>query len=640
MKRTYTYIIGAAFMILTPIFLWAGLGGQQTPDLTDDGRVDYADLSILYSQWGTSGSTIVNGGAPPPPVNYDPLQGKPFPRLSAFTWGGAVPWYAARFDHLNNGQSSVQELNQIKTFNPDITYTVTKDIQKGLDNNSLPDEWKVKTSTGQICTIYGGSTFHNYTDYAPQLSTYGNKRYNEWVPEYYASIIDLNVFDGWATDGLWEKFYGGAPCDTDIDLDRNGVNDYTEHGTTWVNSTLRDAAIKTIQNIRAYLGPNKLWIVNSGGPHDFGASDSNGFIHEHLTGIYNFSWTKNRYKLWRDTSVEPLVIISNGDTIGGSPMSPSRNDFQRMRYLLGFALLNDAYFDFTDYQAAGEHYWVEYYDEYDSNLGYPLGEGQESSSGAWVRFFDNGLVVINGLDSGDVTVRASEITSLDPVAGRTYYRFAGGQDLAINGSQAMNNGQEVTDSNPLVLKNRSTNPTVSDAVILFYQPTTIVSDIIIDNWQSGTSPGSRSPGDDEGNTLTGFIQEEGSCEDGVAYYTVRCALRQNRGTYHSPPYAYASGGSNAQGMFTPNIGIAGTYDVYEWHGSVINGSSMATNVTYTINYAGGSENKTVDQSQNIGQWNKLGTYSFNAGQNGNVTIQAQGAQGTVMADAIRFVYQP
>jgi hypothetical protein len=58
----------------------------------------------------------------------------------------------------------------------------------------------------------------------------------------------------------------------------------------------------------------------------------------------------------------------------------------------------------------------------------------------------------------------------------------------------------------------------------------------------------------------------------------------------------------------------------------------------------GSELDTVwkDQSQNVGQWNQLGTelYYFAAGTASVVLSDGPGADGVVLADAIKFERQP
>jgi hypothetical protein len=58
-----------------------------------------------------------------------------------------------------------------------------------------------------------------------------------------------------------------------------------------------------------------------------------------------------------------------------------------------------------------------------------------------------------------------------------------------------------------------------------------------------------------------------------------------------------------------------------------------------INHANGRTIKAVNQRINAGQWNSLGTYTFKKGISGNVIITAQGADGKVMADAVRFVFR-
>jgi len=57
--------------------------------------------------------------------------------------------------------------------------------------------------------------------------------------------------------------------------------------------------------------------------------------------------------------------------------------------------------------------------------------------------------------------------------------------------------------------------------------------------------------------------------------------------------------------------------------------------TYVIHHAGGTSRVTVDQTQNGGQWNTLGTYVMQPGQNHRVELANQ-MGGDVVADAIKF----
>ena len=68
-------------------------------------------------------------------------------------------------------------------------------------------------------------------------------------------------------------------------------------------------------------------------------------------------------------------------------------------------------------------------------------------------------------------------------------------------------------------------------------------------------------------------------------------------------------------------------------------SVYAANVPVDINHASGTASMTVDQTSSGGQWNLLGTYDFDAGTSGSITIDNAGTSGHVIADAVRFAAQ-
>ncbi len=90
--------------------------------------------------------------------------------------------------------------------------------------------------------------------------------------------------------------------------------------------------------------------------------------------------------------------------------------------------------------------------------------------------------------------------------------------------------------------------------------------------------------------------------------------------------------------FTPQIPEAGSYQVYMWWPA---DKGNANNTPVDIVHANGTATVTVNQQQNGGQWVLLGTYNFNAGGAGHVTIRNGGTSNKkkVMADAVRF-YKP
>jgi hyaluronate lyase len=97
----------------------------------------------------------------------------------------------------------------------------------------------------------------------------------------------------------------------------------------------------------------------------------------------------------------------------------------------------------------------------------------------------------------------------------------------------------------------------------------------------------------------------------------------------------ASGSGAGTVTFAPKL-TAGLYQVYVWW-SAENAAANASNVPMTITHAGGSTALQVNQRQTGGQWVSLGAYTFNTGTSGKVVISSSGANGHVLADAVRFV---
>jgi len=97
------------------------------------------------------------------------------------------------------------------------------------------------------------------------------------------------------------------------------------------------------------------------------------------------------------------------------------------------------------------------------------------------------------------------------------------------------------------------------------------------------------------------------------------------------------------GTWTPLISQAGNYEVYAWWTA---GDGRINDAKYTINHAGGSDLVVVDQKTNGGQWNYLGTYNFNSGTSGSVSVSDESTDpnyvpgsisDSVCADAVRFL---
>src|SRR5262245_27449209 len=86
--------------------------------------------------------------------------------------------------------------------------------------------------------------------------------------------------------------------------------------------------------------------------------------------------------------------------------------------------------------------------------------------------------------------------------------------------------------------------------------------------------------------------------------------------------------------WTVTVAATGSYKLYaKWPAS----SANATDAQFTVTHAGGTSTVSANQRINGGQWNLLGTYTFNAGSSYKVDLLDQVTAGKVAADAIYFV---
>jgi len=80
----------------------------------------------------------------------------------------------------------------------------------------------------------------------------------------------------------------------------------------------------------------------------------------------------------------------------------------------------------------------------------------------------------------------------------------------------------------------------------------------------------------------------------------------------------------------------GSYEVFAWWPILT--YSMGQNVAYEVHHAEGVTTVRKHQGLNGGQWNSLGTYTFDAGSHVVQIHNGEAGPGTyVVADAVRFV---
>jgi RHS repeat-associated protein len=102
------------------------------------------------------------------------------------------------------------------------------------------------------------------------------------------------------------------------------------------------------------------------------------------------------------------------------------------------------------------------------------------------------------------------------------------------------------------------------------------------------------------------------------------------GGYYATNYQHHAAGTGTSSFtWTLNVPSSGTYEAYaRW----TQHPNRATNAKYTVSHAGGADVVTVNQEVGGGNWQLLGTYSFNAGA-ATVSL-SDDADGYVIADAV------
>jgi len=545
-----------------------------------------------------------------------------YPRTSVFNWGGApVEWYA-KFDLIDTPSNEASFVNGIKAINPNAIVLPTRDWNYAAGIEPVPDEWYVRDSKGNKFPIYGGGwNLVDFSNFCPRSSYYGNKRYNEYLPEWVVQYSNLSVVDGVACDGIWEYPYQ-TDVDKDVDLDRNGVNDWDEHGRDWITARWLEGVEAILSRIHGLIGEHP-FLVNTGRFHSWGWETTTGVLLEKSWALYDWDWWKSTNDEWLKKAPQPhaqLVEGWAGYRHSGGP-EKSKNDFITMRFLLTSTMLGDGYFTFCDIEA-NEHAYNKYFDEFDLDIGFPTTDAQELSNGVWIRFFDKGVSLVNPTGS-DQYVSDGDLSSRSGYAG-PYYRFFGGQDPEHN------NGEKFTSITLYGEMDDSQidDKTIGDGIILINEPLYVVSDINLDDHDAGTSPASDPPE---------FV---GNWEHSYEQYSLSYTLiaKEHMGLF---AYSVTSAGSGeATATYRVRVGISARYKLYEWHGH--HGDSPGdfqegTNVPYEIKHAAGTTQLTIDQSQKYGQWNLLGMFEFMKDADQYIRI-SNNANGYVLADAFKLEF--
>ncbi len=534
--------------------------------------------------------------------NFQP----PFPRI------GVIYFYEANIPEeiWKNHDLIVVRLwypeiaRKIKAKYPEKIVLATNNVIDGTAINP-PDDYLIPTLDGSCIKgwhqKHPGDCLYDGTNFCPIVN---GKRWNDFLTDFLAERTDWSVFDGtfwdsWAGSISWQESYD------QVDFNRNGIADNREQKDL-ADKYWREGNRLIVEKLRQKTPPGKVVVAHEASAEEVG----------YLNGLGDEDWEGNSWEwfypnVWRRFQKEAVTPRVNFIEARGKP-----EDFQRMRFGLTTACLLDAFFTMDEGNYAHRYTYI--YDEYFANLGYPTSEAEEIRKGVYVRYFDNGAVVVNASGKPQ-TITASDLR------GGPYYRFLGGQVPDFN------NGEKL--GSIRLEGSISGRKQTGDGVLLFKQPTVLIAPIIVDNVAINmTSPGNQ-PARLEGNWIQ---QDQGKLRNTNAY-----ALNYGWDEYGAP-YAYThAGNGESRAIYTPTIGVAGEYDVYEWHpfhGNAEDDYIEAQAVPYVIKHARGTTTGTIDQSKNSGRWNYLGRFYFEKGTSGYIMISNNVSSGIVLADAFKFVY--
>ncbi|MFQ5822503.1 MAG: hypothetical protein ACE5JB_00420 [bacterium] len=541
-----------------------------------------------------------------------------YPKVAAWNWAGGRPEWYAKFGLVIIWPRDATA-RYIHEINPK---TIVLPTDAWTFHRNLPEEWSIRDGNGNIITGLGGSAnMMDMTRFCPKVN---GRTYNDYFIEHYQDFDFVNAWDGVASDWLW--VFPWRADNVGIDLDRNGVNDYDEYGRSWVQDEWTSGIRDFLSRLRNILPEGKVILYNPGGSSGYWKDLTNGKITEKfpLWGAGNWRAWFDEYMNWTANGQKPSTYLVNahGDYLAKNQLPKSNENYRYMRWGLASVCMGDGWYN---YEAYHEHWYNEYYDEYDLDLGQPTSEPQEIQSNVFARFFDNGAVIVNGTEETR-SVSASDLQSLNGYNG-PYYHFVGNQDPKVN------NGSLFT-SYTLEADN-----IYGDGLFLLKSPDTVITEIIIDNASHPTTAGqsktnligSWTPGREPRSSSNPYT-------DNPAWTVGPDWSPDNEAVYR---YHWKNSGSgSASAIFQVEINVTGQYHVYEWHGWIGDSEAQvgeATNMPYTVHHANGRTGGTINLRNNPGKWNYLGKFQFNTGGDNKVVI-TDNADGPVIADALKFVF--
>ena len=481
----------------------------------------------------------------------------------------------------------------------------------------------------------GPGFFPNLSEYCP---VYNGQQSWDYIAEKNLRKVEIgaNNLDGLFHDYFAKFVYMEKPFTFDFDL--NGVDDQDEHSRNWINNRWvygRNLWLKREKELMNQYFPGKpnLLSVNTGGTAEEGLFEHlnghlfEGFLRWGGTSLEGYKYFKYDMEQWIEKGQKPTAMLINDYCPEKwKDDAKEKNNFAKMRFGLATSMIYECYYGMT----FGDWYYLSFwYDEFETDMGYPIdGRIIELPNGVMVRYFDKGCVLSNPTGQPQ-TVLPSQLE------GGPYYRLKGGQCPSVNTGERVDGPIELWG----IVYDKS--DWRGDGILLFKQPTTAATDIIVDNFNlNDTSPGSK-PIEFVG-MWTPALSKGAEDLRGTNPYWCELNMPNLNEEVGDQGYGYHfidAGSGSASAVWRPTVGVAGFYEISEWHGwhgDFENSADEATNVPFEVIVNDEVKVKgTINQREKYGQWNVLDIVRLPAGTSGYVRITNK-ADGIVLADAMRF----
>ncbi|EKD49794.1 MAG: hypothetical protein ACD_63C00048G0001 [uncultured bacterium] len=263
-----------------------------------------------------------------------------------------------------------EKMDRLREMHPDIkllAHVTSQEIMTDSNQNQgwnqlrynmyqdIEDSWWLRDQYGKHVVFWPNTWMINISS-----------DWKNYMPNFiHDKVLSSGKWDGVFIDNVWDivSWVNGG----NIDINNDGRKDSpAELDRIWKKE------MTYIMNRIHDLDGNKIVVTNGPGKH---ANVTNGRHFENFPNKYEGGYAEMRdnYFQYEKDAQNPKYNMLNGSLIYGDP--GNRPDFKLMRYTLGTALLAGGYHDYAWGGQAGQIHNQGYrFDEYEINLGKPIGE--------------------------------------------------------------------------------------------------------------------------------------------------------------------------------------------------------------------------------------------------------------------------